>query len=157
MVMIQFLEPKFAIATARLLEQAILESPFYSDWAKSEEIAGLTAEKLLAMPPQNIFLAVEASTVLGVLVSSSEEAGLLWLSWVVVSPAARGHGIAGMLIDAFHTSAAARGVHKTWCDSRVGNAASARMLEKAGYTVITTFKKHWYGLDYLIWERLVDS
>lgn len=155
--MIQSLEPHLAVPTAQLLKAAILESPFYSDWAKTEEMAGLTAEKLLAMPAQDVLLAVEDNSVLGVLVSSTEEAGLLWLSWCVVSPAARGRGIAGALIEAFHATASARGVHKTWCDSRVGNTASARMLEKAGYIVVTTLKKHWYGLDFLIWERLLGS
>jgi ribosomal protein S18 acetylase RimI-like enzyme len=155
--MIVFLEPEFAAATALLLEQTILESPFYSPLAKSEEIAGLTASKLLAMPSEDVLLAVENNVVLGVLVSSTQEAGLLWLSWCVVSPAARGRGVAGALITAFHASAKARGVHKTWCDSRVDNAASARMLEKAGYRLVTTLEQHWYGLDYLIWERLVVS
>jgi ribosomal protein S18 acetylase RimI-like enzyme len=155
--MIQFLEPEFAKATAQLLETTILESPHYSPLAKTEEIAGLTAVKLLAMPKQDVHIAVEENTVLGVLVSSGKEAGLLWLSWIVVSPAARGRGVAGALITSFHASAAARGVHKTWCDSRVGNASSARMLEKAGYKVVATLEKHWYGLDYLIWERLVVS
>lgn len=155
--MIQNLAPHFAVPTAELLKAAILESPFYSDWAKSEEMAGLTADKLLTIPKENVLIFLENDVVLGVLVSSSEEAGLLWLSWCVVSPAARGRGIAGALIEAFHASAKARGVHKTWCDSRVGNTASARMLEKAGYVVVATLKKHWYGLDYLIWERLVNS
>ncbi len=156
-MILQHLEPEFAIATAQLLEQTILESPHYSDWAKSEEIAGLTAAKLLAMPKHDLHIAIEENTVLGVLVSSPKEAGLLWLSWCVVSPAARGRGVAGALITAFHASAKARGVHKTWCDSRVGNAASARMLEKAGYRVVTTLEQHWYGLDFLIWERLLVS
>ncbi len=155
--MIQNLAPHLAVPTAELLKVAILESPFYSDWAKSEEMAGLSANKLLTMAKEDVLIFLENDVVLGVLVSSSEEAGLLWLSWCVVSPTARGRGIAGALIEEFHNSAKARGVHKTWCDSRVGNLASARMLEKAGYVVVTTLKKHWYGLDYLIWERLVDS
>ena len=153
-MMIQLLEPHFANATAELIQTAILESPFYSDWAKTEEIAGLMSEKLLSMP-NDVLIAVENNLVLGVLVSSNNEAGLLWLSWCAVSPAARGHGIAGSLIEAFHAHAKAQGVHKTWCDSRIGNAASARMLEKAGYVVVATLKKHWYGLDYLIWERIL--
>jgi hypothetical protein len=89
--MIQNLEPHFAQTTAELLKTTILESPYYSDLAKTEEIAGLTTEKLLVMPCQNVQIAVEDNTVLGVLVSSTEEAGLLWLSWCVVSPAARGN------------------------------------------------------------------
>ncbi len=155
--MIQNLEPHLAVPTAELLKAAILESPFYSDWAKSEEMAGLSADKLLTIPKEDVLIFLENDVVLGVLVSSHQEAGLLWLSWCVVSPSARGRGIAGMLIEAFHDSAKARGLHKTWCDSRVGNLASARMLEKAGYQVVATLKKHWYGLDFLIWERLVDS
>ncbi len=149
---IQSLEPVFLEATAKLLKEAILESPHYSPLAKTEEIAALTGEKLVM---QNVFIAVEDKTLLGVLVSSTAEAGLLWLSWVVVSPQARGRGIAKDLITAFHASAAAQGVHKTWCDSRLANTASARMLEKSGYRVVATLYKHWYGLDYLIWERLI--
>ena len=148
---IQSLEPVFLEAAAELLKEAILESPHYSPLAKTEEIAALSCQKLLM---QDVFIATQDQRLLGVLVSSQAEAGLLWLSWVAVAPEARGRGIAKDLITAFHASAAAKGVHKTWCDSRIGNTASARMLEKSGYRVAATLYQHWYGLDYLIWERL---
>ncbi len=155
--MIQTLTPAFADATAALLEAAILESPHYSDWAKSEEMAGLSAEKLQAMPAEDVLIFLEGNEVLGVLVMTGFEAGLLWLSWIVVSPKARERGMAGQLLEVFHQNATARGVHKTWCDSRIGNTASQHMLEKAGYQVVARLEKHWYGLDYWIWERLLVS
>ena len=152
---IQPIEPKYSQAVSQLLQSTILASPHYNTSAKSEESAAFTTAKLEDMPSHHLHLATENNILLGVLVSSTEEASLLWLNWIVVSPEAQRRGVAGALIAAFHRDAAARGLHKTWCDSRVGNTASARMLEKAGYNQVATLTKHWYGLDYFIWERFL--
>lgn len=152
---VQTLTPAQTQAALELLVSTIEQSPYYTDAAKQTEIAELKTQ--LQTHPQTAFVALEQGRVLGVLVWSGLEAGLLWLSWIVVAPEARGRGVARALLEAFHDFAKASGVHKTWCDSRIGNTPSQALLGKSGYKVITTLSQHWYGLDYFLWERLVDS
>jgi RimJ/RimL family protein N-acetyltransferase len=154
-VNISSLEPHHTPAALALLRQIILESPHYSQAAKDSEIAALTAQ--LEAQPHTALVALEHGAVRGVLVWSGFEAGLLWLSWIVCAPEARGRGLGLELVQAFHEFAKQQGVHKTWCDSRIGNLASQKLLEKAGYKQAARLEKHWYGLDYFIWERYASS
>ncbi|MFN3266794.1 MAG: GNAT family N-acetyltransferase [Deinococcales bacterium] len=149
------LEPNQTPAALELLISTIVQSQYYTQAAKHTEIAELTAQ--LEAQPHTALVALESDQVLGLVVWSGLEAGLLWLSWIVTAPEARGRGVALALLDGFHHFAKVNGVHKTWCDSRIGNIPSQALLEKAGYKVITTLTQHWYGLDYFLWERLVDS
>jgi RimJ/RimL family protein N-acetyltransferase len=150
---ISVLEPHHTQAALALLRQIILESPYYSPEAKQSEIADLIRQ--LEAQPQTALVALEHGVVCGVLVWSGFEAGLLWLSWIVCAPEARGRGLGLGLVQAFHEFAQQQGVHKTWCDSRIGNLASQKLLEKAGYRQVAKLEQHWYGLDYWIWERWV--
>ena len=144
-------------AAAVLLETAISSSPHYNAVAKLEEIAGLTPANLRAN------LELDASSAIGVFVDqnlagvvvSSVDAGLLWLGWIVVGDIWRGRGLSHELMRSLEGSATQRGVHKIWCDSRVGNTASQHLLEQHGYVIVVTLERHWYGLDYYLWEKRI--
>jgi ribosomal protein S18 acetylase RimI-like enzyme len=143
---------------AQVLETAILASPLYNDWSKRGEIASLSADALAAKLQSGdaeITAAFEGETMIGVVVFSFE-AGLAWLDWVAVSAAHRGRGVAHALMRDLERSAVARGAHKIWCDSRVENMASQKLLESHGYSVAVTLKRHWYGLDFFIWEKFLE-
>lgn len=144
-------------AAAALLETAIASSPHYNAVAKLEEIAAHTPAKLQTNLELDALSAIglfEGDQLAGVIVSSVD-AGLLWLGWIVVGDAWRGHGLSHVLMRAFEASAAKRGVHKIWCDSRIGNTASKVLLERHGYAVAVVLERHWYGLDYYLWEKRV--
>jgi ribosomal protein S18 acetylase RimI-like enzyme len=48
-----------------------------------------------------------------------------------------------------------RGAHKVWCDSRANNAPAKSLFRKIGFRKIALIEKHWYGLDFILWERFV--
>ena len=144
-------------AAAALLETAISSSPHYNAVAKLEEIAAHTPAKLqvsLELDAQSAIGVFAGDELAGVVVSNLD-AGLLWLGWIVVAEAWRGRGLSHILMRSLEGTAAQRGAHKIWCDSRVGNDASKALLERHGYVVVVTLERHWYGLDYHLWERWV--
>ena len=145
-------------AAARVLETAILASPLYNDWSKRGEVASLTAAALsvkLQSGDFGVTAAFEGDTMVGVIVFSFE-AGLAWLDWIAVSATHRGRGVAHALMRALEDSAVKQGAHKIWCDSRVENIASQKLLEAHGYGIVVTLKRHWYGLDFFIWEKFLE-
>ena len=151
------LEPSDSQAAAALLETAILSSPHYNTVAKLEEIAAHTPAKLQANLEADALSAIglfESDTLAGVVISSVD-AGLLWLGWIVVGDIWRGRGLSHELMRSLEGSATQRGVHKIWCDSRVGNTASQHLLEQHGYVIVVTLERHWYGLDYYLWEKRI--
>ena len=145
-------------AASALLETAISSSPHYNAVAKLEEIAAHSAEKLavnLETDPWSAIGLFEGDQLAGVVVSNVD-AGLLWLGWIVVADAWRGRGLSHGLMRSFEASATQRGVHKIWCDSRIGNDASKHLLEQHGYAVVARLERHWYGLDYYLWEKFLS-
>jgi len=50
-----------------------------------------------------------------------------------------------------------RDCHKVWCDTKVDNVQSISLLISLGYTKVATLKNHWYGLDYYLWEKLINK
>lgn len=146
-------------AAAALLETAISTSPHYNAVAKLEEIAAHTPAKLQAQLEVDALSAIglfEGDQLAGMVVSSVD-AGLLWLGWIVVGEAWRGRGLSHVLMRAFEAGVAQRGAHKIWCDSRIGNTASKHLLEQYGYVVAVTLERHWYGLDYYLWEKRIEE
>ena len=154
---IRALEVADLSAAAALLETAISSSPHYNAVAKLKEIAAHTSAKLQANLEGDSLsvIGVFAGDELAGVIVSSVDAGLLWLGWIVVADAWRGRGLSHVLMRSLEGTAALRGAHKIWCDSRVGNDASKALLERHGYVVVVTLFSHWYGLDYYLWERRV--
>jgi ribosomal protein S18 acetylase RimI-like enzyme len=83
---------------------------------------------------------------------SSYDAGLIWLAWFGVLPAARGQGIGGRLLAALSQTMTVRRAHKIWCDTRTANDKAQRVLEAFGFREIAQLRNHWYGQDFLLWE-----
>jgi ribosomal protein S18 acetylase RimI-like enzyme len=140
---------------ARLLETAIESMTIYNAWAKREEVAlhqPVIFEQNLIQDPQSLIGAFENESLIGV-ITSSLEAGLIWLGWIAVNFEHRGRGVARALINALEDSARERGAHKIWCDSRIENEVSNAMLTASRYRCVATLNHHWYGLDYFIWEK----
>ena len=154
-ITIRALEVADLSAAAALLEAAIQASPHYNAVAKLQEIAAHTPAKLQANLELDTWgaIGVFAGDELAGVIVSNLDAGLLWLGWIVVAGAWRGRGLSHELMRSLEGTAALRGAHKIWCDSRVGNDASKALLERHGYKVAATLFSHWYGLDYYLWEK----
>ncbi len=153
------LEPADLLRAARLLEATILASNHYNRWAKTEEIAAHSLEALrakLEVDPKSLIGTFVNGELAGVVVSQLD-AGLIWLGWIVVGETYRGQGLGHELMRALEASARGRGAHKVWCDSRVENTASQHLLEAHGYQIMARLERHWYGLDYFLWEKLLGE
>jgi ribosomal protein S18 acetylase RimI-like enzyme len=82
--------------------------------------------------------------------------GVIWLSWFGVAENWRGNGVGAMLLKELEKTVAVRDCHKIWCDTRVSNRISQRVLQKAGYERICKLKRHWYGQDFYLWQKFID-
>lgn len=140
------------------LKELITPLTLYNDWSKSHEDKIYTPDyvaKLLEDDPHSILIAWAGSTIAGLIVTRPDN-GPLWLDWFGVLPAYRGHGIADQLFERAIVEARQRGILKIWCDTRDTNTYAISIMEKHGFTRAGHLKRHWFGLDFLIWEKFLD-
>jgi len=77
----------------------------------------------------------------------------IWLEWFCISPNYRGQNIGNMILSKLEDSTRIRECHKIWCDSRIENIASFKVLQRNGYILVATLKNHWYDQDFFIWQK----
>lgn len=147
-----------ATVVADLFRQVVSGCAYYNDWARGLEIAKHSAENLSALiddDPDAILLARSDGDPVGFCISDCDS-GLVWLSWMGVSPARRKHGIATALVTELIARAPRRGAHKIWCDSRMSNVESAKVLGRCGFRRICELRNHWCKQDFYLWERPIS-
>jgi ribosomal protein S18 acetylase RimI-like enzyme len=140
---------------ALVIKSVIEPLDYYNDRARGEELSKYRADELARMcadDPDAVLVALSEQHIAGFLISHYDD-GLLWLSWFGVAEHCRQRGVGAALLAAFEETAPRRRAHKVWCDTRVPNEASARLLERAGFVRICELKNHWYGQDFFIWEK----
>lgn len=145
-----------AVAVSELFAFVVNGLPYYNDAAKRSEIAKYGPEELrasIAEDPDSVLIAKSDAEFLGFCISRSDDS-LIWLSWFGVHPNYRNQGIASELLSAFEGSVAAGRSHKIWCDCRTENLASKIILSSRGYIPLCTVRNHWYGQDFILWEKL---
>jgi ribosomal protein S18 acetylase RimI-like enzyme len=79
----------------------------------------------------------------------------IWIEWFGVATEERRKGVGQALLKQAFVTARKRGAHKVWCDCRTTNQPSYNVLTKSGFRQIATVKNHWYGQDFILWERFV--
>ena len=87
-------------------------------------------------------------------VFGSINTGMLHLMWLGVDSEYRKLGVAEKLIKKAEIWAKGR-VHKIWFDTRINNKESVPLAKKLKYKKAATLRKHYYGQDFYIWEKLV--
>lgn len=145
-----------AAAASRLMRKVIKSLPI-SPRECYGELAKYTAACLRRMIKRDahaVVVAVEDERIVGFCVSRPDD-GLLLLEWYGVHPERRGLGIGRLLLEHLLGTAGRRGCHKLWCDSNTNNRASHRLLSSLGFEPFATVKNHWYGEDFILWERQV--
>ncbi len=110
----------------------------------------------IAQDPDAVFVAAVGRKVVGFCVNGRDD-GLLLLEWYGVDAAWREHGIGRRLLDKLISSARRRGCHKLWCDTHIANTGSAKLLCALGFQPLCTLHNHWYGQDFILWERMVPQ
>lgn len=147
--------PGEAEEVAALLREVVSPLAYYSEEARRSEIAKYTPESLAAMSAENpntVLVAVVDGRVGGFCISRYDD-GIVWLAWFGVADRARGRGVGEALLRALEESTRARGIHKVWCDTRTDNLRSQRVLERTGFTRICEIANHWYGQDFILWQK----
>ncbi|MBI3813383.1 MAG: GNAT family N-acetyltransferase [Nitrospinae bacterium] len=144
---------------SHLVEVVITKLAYYNTREQQEELAKYSREALCALiecDPDAVLVAAAEGDIVGFCISRYDD-GVLWLSWFGVREDHRGAGIGRELLSALESSCPRRKCHKIWCDTRVPNDRSARVLANAGYHKVCTLLNHWYGQDFHIWEKVLAT
>jgi ribosomal protein S18 acetylase RimI-like enzyme len=131
--------------------------PYYNDTAKRSEIAKYSAESLRQLAekePDSVLVARVAEQIIGFCFSESDD-GLVWLAWFGVAPSFRHQGVGSQLLAKLDETVRNGRSHKIWCDCRTENEASKIALTNHGYVQLCTVRNHWYGQDFILWEKSV--
>ncbi|MDA4114009.1 MAG: GNAT family N-acetyltransferase [Thaumarchaeota archaeon] len=145
--------------TARLFARVLREIPYYNALAKEGEAKKYTATTLarkLSEDPYSILVARNGDRkIVGFCISHFDDY-TIWVDWYGVDTTRRRNGVGTALLKKTIQTATKRGAHKVWCDTRTINEPSKDLLQKMGFTRLVEIKNHWYGQDFILWERFVD-
>lgn len=156
-VTVELLSAQDAQSASVLIRQVIATTRYYNVRARREETEKYTRESLrasTAKDPHSVIVAKVAGEVVGFCLSKYDD-GLVWLSWFGVHPDWRRRGIGTALLRALERTARTRRCHKLWCDCRASNKESKSVLSQFGFRRICSVKNHWYGQDFILWDRPV--
>jgi RimJ/RimL family protein N-acetyltransferase len=148
-----------ASLTSTLVRSVIAPLDYYSDAAKAAEIAKYSAEALAALlseDPYSILVAKVEDDVIAFCISRYDD-GVIWLAWFGVHEKFRGTRVASDILEQLEDATRARNCSKIWCDTRTENTRSQRVLERTGYSRICTITQHWYGQDFHLWEKRLET
>jgi ribosomal protein S18 acetylase RimI-like enzyme len=140
-----------------MFNQIVVSLPYYNEVAKRSEIAKYSPELLLAYAaesPGSIIVARDGGELVGFCFSKDDD-GIIWLAWFGVHASYRRRGVGLALLQNLEEIARSRNVHKVWCDCRTENEASKAVLSGYGYIELCTVRNHWYGQDFILWEKSV--
>jgi ribosomal protein S18 acetylase RimI-like enzyme len=146
-----------AEALSVLFEQILLALPYYNDRARAAELAKYSAaglKKLVEHDPSAVLIAKVGTDLVGYCLSSHDDS-LIWMAWIAVHPDYRRMKIASRLIRTLEARAQSLGSHKIWCDCRTENELSKLTLNHNGFRPICTIPNHWFGQDFILWEKFV--
>jgi RimJ/RimL family protein N-acetyltransferase len=134
------------------------EIPYYNALAKKEESKKYTVSKLKEKIVEDRYSVVcainDKHEVVGLLFNHFDDY-TIWIDWIGVRKDQRRKGIAQQLLMDLLRTAKLRGCHKIWCDCRTTNEPSKAALAKAGFRKIAEIRNHWYGQDFILWERFI--
>jgi len=156
--MIDRMEQAEADSLNLLFTQVVSVLPYYNQIAKESELAKYSPDALrtYAMAdPDSVLVAKIKSDLVGFCLSRYDD-GLIWLSWFGVHPDHRRLGIGSALLDSLETTVRNGRSHKIWCDCRTENEASKTLLNEHAYQRLCTVRNHWYGQDFILWEKLIS-
>ncbi|MGA2663691.1 MAG: GNAT family N-acetyltransferase [Nitrososphaerales archaeon] len=129
--------------------------PYYNVLAKEGERGKYTLRSLKAKlrgDEHSVLVVRDGSRLLGFAFSHFDD-HLIWLDWFAVNPAFRRRGVGSAMLRKLVETAPARKAHKVWCDSRTTNGPAKATLRKNGFREIAELEDHWYGQDFILWER----
>ena len=157
MVMIDRMMSEEAETVASLFRDVLLGIPYYNDAAKTHESAKYSSESLcesMAVDPDSVLVARTEQTPIGFCISRPDD-GVIWLAWFGVHAAHRREGIGSALLEKLEETVRRGRSHKIWCDCRTDNHESLTVLRRHNYMELCTVRRHWYGQDFILWEKFL--
>jgi RimJ/RimL family protein N-acetyltransferase len=143
---------------AELFGSILGELPYYNQIAKRSESQKYTLPALrgkLRGDPYSVLVARDALGHVGGFCMTHFDDYTIWLDWFGVDPRMRRSGVGTKLLKLAFRTVKVRGAHKIWCDCRSNNAPSKRILLKLGFSKVALIRHHWYGQDFIIWQRAI--
>lgn len=156
-ITIKRMDGEDAYEVSNLISDMISSLTYYNEFARQSEIEKYRAFKLLEMiesDEDSVLIAKQKERVVGFCLTYYDD-GLIWLSWIGVHKDSRRCGLAQMLLLEMEKTVRPRGAHKIWCDCRTDNEPSKALLTRLGYKQICNVNNHWYGQDFILWEKTI--
>ncbi len=83
----------------------------------------------------------------------SADRSIMYFEWTLVAKPYRGHDLAYRMHMDLEKLVMKEGVRKIWGDSRASNYQAINLEKKLGIRTIGKLKRHWFGQDYIFWEK----
>jgi ribosomal protein S18 acetylase RimI-like enzyme len=145
-------------AVTTLFQRILGQLSYYNSLAKRDEREKYSTRELILKQnadSHSVLVAVSSQNRIEGFLFSHFDDYTIWLDWLGVSPESRRKGIGRALINELCRTARIRKAHKIWCDCRTTNLPSIRLLREMKFRKIAEVKNHWYGQDFVLWERFV--
>lgn len=142
-------------AVASMFREVLRLIPYYNALAKRDEPPKYTLAMLrarLRADKQSVTVAEDGTGLLGFAFSRFDDY-VIWIEWFGVSPRSRRSGVGSAILQYLVRTAPDRKAHKVWCDTRTTNEPAKATFRRNGFREIARLKEHWYGEDYILWER----
>ena len=113
-------------------------------------------EQVELLGGNDIFVeAWDGDSLVGFGCADMSDVDVCWLTWVGVLEGYRGRGYAGGMVKLMEEVAKEQGAHKIWSCTHVKNGGSIGLFVKHNYTMCGHLKKHWYGYDVYLWDKVL--
>lgn len=141
-----------------LVHEAIANTAEYSTTVKDFEIEHVNTGEAIAQHIDEglCVVAVVDGQIVGACFGE-DEGGVIWLSWIVVTPEYQRRGIGKELLDKFIDVVRGEGVraplgHKIACSVLVSNQKSNQLFIKRSFRRDALLVNHWHNLDFNLWS-----
>jgi ribosomal protein S18 acetylase RimI-like enzyme len=142
----------------RLVHSTIRSFPYFTDQAKNWQIEIYTKRRIdlrLKRRSYIILAAKEHDQIVGFALAYLN-AGVAYLEWIGVAPLYRRSGIASLLLKEIERQIIQKQAHKVSLHVLAKNRPSNTFFKKHEYRLIGRQQKHWFKLDFTLYEKLVE-
>ena len=154
---VRFATPEDCEELSKIIAGVIRDLPYYNDLAKQNEVAKFQPHNLqdkISEDKLSIINLVINESIAGFCLSRFDDY-TVWLEWFGIVEQYRGEGLSYLLLNELDKTVLLRNCHKIWCDSRTANKTSVHILGAHGYKQIVTIPDHWYGQDFILWQKFI--
>lgn len=134
----------------------VLISSVYPSNVKKSQLERYTQSKVLSLLKNDwlCFIALDEGNIVGFRFGTLNY-GVFSEEWMGVVSSMHGKGIQFFLLNASIIELKKLGCHKLEGFTLVSNEEAIQHLIRNGFSQEGVLKKHWYGLDYILWSKII--